>query len=227
MTCRALLVGLLALVSGGAAPAWGEPASSPSPYVLARADARLCPSPMCGGIWVKAVNASSTVCGDGARQKECYAASADVSGLHVDAKARELLQRAIVEGRAVARGRLVRGRVAGFPELDTLVVSEVWITSSRNRARGTFHRLRDRGIRCVTTPCFSVHAARLNSARHVNVSDVDLSHTGAGATDQGRALARIGKEGLIVAGRVVVEPNAGPAGRGRTYVATQFYERRG
>lgn len=218
MICRAgiAVVLLVAAALAGAGPAASDPAPSVSSYYVARADPRLCPSPMCGGIWVKRVNTEA---------KERYAASADLSRLGMVDKA--ALQRLITEGRAVARGRLVRGRVQGFPELDTLVVSEVWITSSRNRARGTFHRLRDRGIRCVTTPCFSVHAARLNSARHVNVSDVDLSHTGAGATDQGRALARIGKEGLIVAGRVVIEPNAGPAGRGRTYVATQFYERRG
>lgn len=218
MICRAgiAVVLLVAAALAGAGPAASDPAPSVSSYYVARADPRLCPSPMCGGIWVKRVNTEA---------KERYAASADLSRLGMVDKAS--LQRLITEGRAVARGRLVRGRVQGFPELDTLVVSEVWITSSRNRARGTFHRLRDRGVRCVTTPCFSVHAARLNSARHVNVSDVDLSHTGAGATDQGRALARIGKEGLIVAGRVVIEPNAGPAGRGRTYVATQFYERRG
>lgn len=223
MTCRALLVGLLALVSAGSAPAWGEPASSPSSYVLARADARLCPSPMCGGIWVKAVNASSTVCGDGARQKECYAASADVSGLHVDAKRRGLLQRAIVEGRAVARGRLVRGRVAGFPELDTLVVSEVWIASSAQaRARGVFRRLRDNRIRCVRAPCFWIGTTVLNSSRSTTVSSVDLSPVGASATERRRAVEQLGRPGLIAAGRIVRT-----ADRGRAFVATQFYVRDG
>ena len=224
MTSRALLVGLLAIAAALAAgaPASGDPPRSVSSYYLARADARLCPSPMCGGIWVKLVNTSATACGDGTRRKECYAASADLSRLRIDGKGRELLQRLVTEGRAVARGKLVRGRVDGFPELDTLVVSEVWTASSSlNRARGVFHRLRDNGVRCVTTPCFSTHAARLNSGRHVNVSDVDLSRSGAPIAEQRRALAQVSGPGLIAAGRVVAE------GRGRTYVASQFYVRAG
>ena len=222
MTCRALLVGL-ALVSAGAGPAWGEPASSPSPYVLARADPRLCPSPMCGGIWVKAVNAVSTGCGEGARQKECYAASADLSGLQVDAKGRELLQRAIVEGRAVARGRLVPGRVADFPELDTLVVSGAWAASSSTaRARGVFRRLRDNRIRCVRAPCFWIAATVLNSSGSISISSVDLSRVGASPAERRRALEQLGGPGLIAAGRIVRT-----ADRGRAFVATQFYVRDG
>jgi hypothetical protein len=187
--------------------------------VLARADARLCPSPMCGGLWVKAANASSTVCGDGARQRECYAASADLSGLHVDTNRRELLRRAIVEGRAVARGRLVWGRVAGFPELDTLVVSEVWAASSaRARPQGVFRRLRDNRIRCVRAPCFWIGTTVLNSSRSTTASSVDLSTVGAPATERRRALEQLGGPGLIAAGRIVRT-----ADRGRAFVATQLY----
>jgi hypothetical protein len=216
-------VGLLALVSAGAAPAWGEPVGSPRPFVLARADPRLCPSPMCGGIWVKAVNAASTVCGDGARRSECYAASADVSRLPVGAKGRELLRQAIAEGRAVARGRLVRGRVAGFPELDTLVVSEAWpASSSPARPAGVFRRLRDNRIRCVKAPCFWIGTTVLNSSRSSSVSSVDLSRVGAPAAEQRRALQQLSGRGLIAAGRIVRT-----ADRGRAFVATQFYVRAG
>lgn len=220
-----LLAGLVVLT--GAAPATGDPPQSVSSYYLARADPRLCPSPMCGGIWVSLVNKGGTRCGDGIAQRECYAAEADLSRLRVDEKGRVLLQGLITEGRALARGKLVRGRVQGFSELDTLVVSEVWpASSSLNRARGVFHRLRDNGVRCVTAPCFSIHAAELNSGRHVNVSDVNLAATGAPGWERRLALAEIGrKSSLVAAGRVVRKPNAGPAGAGRTFVATQFYVR--
>jgi hypothetical protein len=77
----------------------------------------------------------------------------------------------------------------------------------------------------VTSPCFSIHAAALNTERSVSVSDVDLSSTGAPLPEQRAALARIRKGGLIAAGRIVREPNAGPAGPGRTLVASQFYVR--
>jgi Domain of unknown function (DUF6748) len=228
MTSRAGIVTLLAagLVFAYAQSGSADPPRSVSSYYLARGDPRLCPSPICGGLWVKLVNKGVTTCGDGKRRQECYAADADLSRLPVDEKDRVLLRVAITEGRALARGSLVPGRIEGFPELDTLVVSEVWTASSSlNRARGVFHRLRDRGVRCVTTPCFSTHAAALNSGRHVNLSEVDLSRTGAPAAERRSALEHLSHLGLIVAGRVVADPQDGPAGTGRTYAATQFYTR--
>lgn len=229
MTRRARIAVLFALVATlltGANPASSDPPGSVSSYYLARADPRLCPSPMCGGLWINLVNKSATRCGDGAARRECYVAEADLSGLSVDEKGRVQLQRLITEGRALARGRLLRGRIDGFPELDILVVSEVWTaSSSQTRARGLFHRLRDNGVRCITTPCFSIHAAVLNVGRHLNVSNVNLASTGAPAWERRAALAQIARPGLIAAGRVVRTPNAGPAGDGRTFVATQFYAR--
>jgi hypothetical protein len=224
VTSRALLVGFLAVAAwlAGGAPASGDPPRSVSSYYLARADARLCPSPMCGGIWVRLVNRSQTTCGDGSGQRECYAAEADLRGLRVAEKRRAELQRLLTEGRALARGKLVGGQVEGFPDLDVLVVSEVWTASSSpSRPRGVLHRLRDNGVRCVTTPCFSVHAARLNVGRHVDLSDVDLSRSGTPIAEQRRALAQLSDPGLIATGRV------GAEGRGRTFVASQFYVRAG
>jgi hypothetical protein len=177
---------------------------------------------MCGGIWVALANKGKTTCGDGAARPECYAAQADLSRLDADESTRILLQGAITEGRALARGKLVRGRVPGYPELDTLVVSEVWLASSSlARPRGLFHRLRDNGVRCVTTPCFSIHAAELNGARHASLSAVDLSRTGAPGWERRLALGEISRTGsLIAAGRIVGRPSGG-----RALVATQFYVR--
>jgi hypothetical protein len=225
VTRRALIAGALAAVfvvpAAGALPAARDTAASGSAYYVARADPRLCPSPMCGGIWVDRVNASSTVCGNGARQGECYAASADLTRLPVDEKGRVQLQAVITEGRAVARGTLVRGLVEGSPQLDTFVVSEVWTASSgMGRALGVFHRLRDNGIRCVTTPCFSIRASVLNTPRFENVSRVVLSPTGAPLAERRRALEQLSGPGLIGAGRVVRARSGG-----RNFVATQFYLR--
>jgi hypothetical protein len=218
---RALIVGLLAAAAAaGAAPSPSEPASS-APYYLARGDPRLCPSPMCGGIWVKRVNLRATVCGDGSKRQECYAASADLSRLRVDEKGRVLLQRLITEGRAVARGTLVGGRVQGFPELDTFVVSEVWAASSSlARPLGVFRRLRDNGVRCITTPCFSIRSSVLNTVRSGTVSDVDLSRTDTPPAERRRALDELARAGLIASGRVVRTHDGG-----RAVVATQFYVR--
>jgi hypothetical protein len=208
---------LLAIVPSGAS----EPSAAQPSFVLARADPRLCPSPMCGGIWVSRVNRDTTVCGDGTRREECYAASADLSLLRAGEKRQVHLQRLITEGRAVVRGTLVLGQVEGFPELDTLFASEVWTASSSlGRARGGFRKLRDSGTRCVTTPCFSTNAAVLNTRRVEKVSSVDLSRTGAPPAERKRALGNIAGPGLVAAGRIVRQPNGG-----RAFLATQFYVR--
>jgi hypothetical protein len=228
MTSRACVVGLLAAAAllAVAKPAASDPPSAVSSFYSGRADPRLCPSPMCGGVWLKLVNRPSTSCGDGARREECYVSEVDLTRLPVEDKSRALLRAAITEGRALARGTLVRGNVDGFPELDTLVVSEVWLASSSlNRALGVVHTLRDRGIRCVTTPCFSTHAAALNTGAHANVSAVDLARTGAPAGERRSALQHLPHVGLITAGRFVTDRRAGRKRVGRKLVATQFYVR--
>jgi hypothetical protein len=227
MVSRALVVGLVVAASllAIARPAASDPPRAVSSYYLARTDPRLCPSPMCGGLWMKLVNREAASCADGVRRGECYVVAPDLSSLSVDEKGRVLLGAALAEGRALARGTLVRGRVQGFPELATLVVTEVWVaSSSQSRLRGVFRKLRDRGLRCVAAPCFSTHAAALNSGRHLNVSAIDLGASRAPAHERQRALQPLPETGLVAAGRVVVDPDAG-TGPGRVLVASQFYVR--
>ena len=210
----------------GATPAAGDPPASVSTYFAAVPDARLCLSPICGGIWAGRSNHGKTLCGDDAWQRRCYAARMDLRRTRIAQKKRARLQQKIHDGRALTRGWLVRGRVRGFPRLDTLVVTETWTaSSSRAPASGTFYRLRDRNIECVATPCFTIHAAVLNSGRHLDVSEVDLNSTGATSAELGRAMQEIEGRGLIVAGNVETVPDAGPAGDGRRLVVTQFYVR--
>jgi hypothetical protein len=226
--CRAgiaaVFIGLMLV--GGAEPAESDPPATVSSYYLGRPDPRLCPSPICGGVWVRLVNKRGTTCGDGGSRTECYVASIDLGRLRLNEATQSRLTALFTEGRALARGALARGRVDGFPDLDTLVVTEAWpASSSRNRAGGVFHRLRDNGVRCVTTPCFSIHAAVLNTARHIDVSGVDVSAVGASAAERRRALTQLAKGRLAVAGRIVRRPNRGFTKAGRTFLATQFYVR--
>lgn len=197
-----------------------------APYYLARGDPRLCPSPVCGGLFVHLVNRSRTICGDGLRRPSCYVAAADLGKLGISDMQRAALSGSISAGRALIRGVLVRGRVPGFPQLDTLVASEVWLASSSSRTpTGTFRRVRDNGMRCIAAPCFSTDALVLNRTGKVSVSRVGLAGVGATTPERNRALALIATGGLITAGRVVVVPRAGPAGAGRVFVASQFYTR--
>ncbi len=122
---------------------------------------------------------------------------------------------------------LVRGRVPGFPQLDTLVVTEVWPASPSPRApAGTFHRLRDNGIRCLVAPCFSTDALTLNPRRpgtRVTISAIEAG----GVTDAAirRAAKLLPAGGVIATGQITAVPHAGPAGTGRVLVVTQLYTR--
>lgn len=219
----AVLVAVAAAV-GGANSAEGDSPSSVSSYYLGRGDPRLCPSPMCGGVWVRLVNRNATSCGGLFTGRECYVASVDVSRIRVSENLRTRLAGLVASGLALARGTIVRGRVAGFPELPTLMASEVWPASSApGTPAGPFRVLRDNGVRCVAAPCFSTHAVRLNSGRHTNVSRVDLSRLRTTHAERDHARGRIAAGELIAAGRIVREPGAGPAGAGRALVATQAY----
>ena len=214
----------LAVALGGATGAAGDPPGTVSSYYVGRGDPRLCPSPMCGGVWVRLVNRNATSCGGAFTGPECYVASVDLSRIRVSEQLRTRLGGLVAAGLALTRGTIVRGRVQGFPELPTLVVSEMWTASSSPRSpEGPFRVLRDNGVRCVTTPCFSTHAVRLNSGQHTNISSVDLSRIRATRAERDHARERIADGELIAAGRIVRGSGVGPAGAGRVLVATQFY----
>jgi hypothetical protein len=230
VTSRACIAGLLAglVVLVAAEPAATDPPRSVSSYYLGRGDPRLCPSPFCGGVWVRLVNKELAPCGGGGiARRECYVANVDLSRMPISEQARTNLAALVATGRALARGTIVAGRVEGFPELATLLVSEVWPASSSPRTpEGPFRLLRDNRVRCVTTPCFSIHATLLNVGSHANVSRIDLSRTRAPLPEKRCVVPRIGTVGLIATGRIAPDPNAGPAGTGRVFVATQFYSKR-
>jgi hypothetical protein len=102
-------------------------------------------------------------------------------------------------------------------------VVRVWRPASARRPRGTFRSLLDNGVRCITHPCFSIQAVALNQERVANVSEVDVSATGASASERRWARTRMATRHLIAAGKVVRKPNAGPAGTGRVFLASQIY----
>ena len=208
----ALVAGLLAQVH--AMPATADAERTGSTYYLGRADPRMCPSPMCGGIWLKAVNGPAGGC---ARPPglECYVAGFAL-GANEETEAR--LEALVTNGGGLVLGRLAPAEIQGFPELRALRVVGVWRPVSKRQPSGVFRRLRDNRIRCITEPCFSVTATTLNTGRRATVSGVDLRATGASAADVRRAQSRIATHSLLAAGRIV-RSKAG----GRTFVASQLY----
>ncbi|MFM7276035.1 MAG: DUF6748 domain-containing protein, partial [Gammaproteobacteria bacterium] len=70
-----LVLSVTFFAAGGArADAAGTPRFHPYGYFEVRKDLRRCVSPLCGGFWLRRLNAQMTRCADGAMQRECYVA---------------------------------------------------------------------------------------------------------------------------------------------------------
>jgi hypothetical protein len=138
---RIALLGAVAVaLAAGAIPASADPPQSVSSYYLVRQDPRLCPSPRCGGLWVRLVNQRLTRCGDGTRRRECYAAVVHLSPLRLEEREALRLAGLISAGRALVRGTLVpeaAGRIVRVPDAvpagtgRTLVASQFYVRATR------------------------------------------------------------------------------------------------
>ncbi|HKY30261.1 MAG TPA: DUF6748 domain-containing protein [Pyrinomonadaceae bacterium] len=190
-----------------------DPLRSTSTYYTVRPDVRRCASPLCGGYFVKRVNYPRTRCANGRLAPECYVAEIDWG------------QQPEIETRgALLRGNVVPKFFPRFGNLGAFRVSESWQAASDAQPSGTFYRLKDRGVRCITYPCPTHHEAKLNTKIHANVAGADLNGSGANEdliAEASQAMTEI--DGILVAGTHA--PVTGPGGRSRQVKASQFYLR--
>lgn len=161
---RIAFVAVLATLAGALPVAGGAPVVGSSQY-LVQPDPRACPSPRCGGYWVTLANHSLTRCSDRVLRARCYVATA------LDERRQPL-------GGGISAGSLVRGELVpwshgGFGELGTLLAADIRVPYGQ-KAGATVYRVRDLGIRCVRTPCFSLRALRVNTSFRVTISGIDL-----------------------------------------------------
>jgi hypothetical protein len=183
---------------------------SDSLYYSLRADTRKCVSPLCGGYFIRAVNQARTRCADGTRAAECYVAAVDFGALPVpDAPA------------VVALGTLGRKSYPGFGRLGVLTAEAVWGSLGSDTRRGDVYRLRDSGIRCITTPCFSIQAELLNQGTEVTLSDLDFERLELSDKQHEAAFAALG-EGALLARGTLSRPQR-LTGRGRQLTASALY----
>jgi hypothetical protein len=219
MVGRALLVALLAVAVAqiGAAPASGGPEIRPPVHYLARADARLCPSPMCGGLWLKAVNGARAPCASPVGG-QCYVTGLDFRSFDLDEARQAKFTEQVANGGWLVTGYLTPADFEGFPELRALRVAGLRRPASARKASGAFRLLQDNGVRCVTHPCFSTRSTTLNTGKTVDVSEVDWSGTGASAAERRRADTLIATRQLVVSGVVERSPDGG-----RVVAASQIY----
>ncbi|BBD59906.1 hypothetical protein NIES2109_26970 [Nostoc sp. HK-01] len=197
-------------------PQWG--------YYTVRRDLRRCASPICGGYFIKQVNLKATPCLDGVFREECYVSAIDWSSLKVSPLELVKIQNDD-SSRLLLRGNIIPVTLPGFGEFGNLRVKEAFVAATNTPAKGTFVALKDNGIRCITTPCFSTNQLILNKPKISQVSSIDLSQTGATQKQLDAATSEIFGKGLIAVGRTEVVENVDPTKRGTQFVGTQLYLR--
>lgn len=194
-------------------------------YRVTRLDPRLCPSPLCGGVFVSRVNRKKTECAAGESASECHAAIVDFSALGLTPEEETRLQAEFVAKRVLARGELVLVDRGIGVDVPTLVVRDAWrgVTGSQ-RDRGRYFGVFSTGIVCITHPCPSFSGFKLNGRRVGWIHGLDLASSGATDPQIAEGMeALFSGPGLLAFGRLrTIE---GPAGKGKELVTSEFYTR--
>ena len=196
-------------------------------FVVTRHDARKCISPICGGFFVKRVNAATTLCADGSQQAECYVSSITLSGIGLSTQEESELRGAVESGKALVKARMYKQKFNGNV-LGVIKASEGWLGATGSAPDGTFYRVADNGLRCVKAPCPSQTAYALNGGDDHNVIKVNLAGTAtpAGQDALDRAAASLATtDGILIAGGIALPKCLPTANCGPFATASEFYLR--
>jgi len=165
-----------------------------------------------GGLLVRAVNLTTTLCGDGTYAPECHVAALNLKRLGLGAEAEKYV--------LTAAGRqqlIVRGDVGA-----ELVAREAWVGAADTKGSGTFARVTSTGIVCIAAPCPSLHAAVLNTKKAADLAALDFAAVEVSPRQVEGAQETVReKSGLLVA--ATAYDVTGPAGRMPGYRVDQFY----
>jgi hypothetical protein len=165
-------------------------------YVVTRRDYRKCISPLCGGVYVKAVNQATTRCLDGVSRSECYVGAFDYRAVAGVDAAREALE----SGKGILEGTLAP--TANFATTATLKVSAAWRGASGAKPNGAFYRVGPSGIVCITTPCPTLKTTKLNATTTRTFATLRLASTSplASVADRSAAMTEASNAtGILVA----------------------------
>lgn len=194
--------------------------------IVTRQDFRKCAYPMCGGYFVKAVNKARTRCADGSLQAECHAVQLNTRALGWSDEQRAAFNAQFAQGQAIVRG-VLEPAPAGFYTADQLTISEAWSAQGEKKPMGAFYGVKSTGIVCITTPCPSLAATKLNTlAKPVNPS-LDLTASGVDDKAQQAAFEALGTSGILASGVIVpmrvTGTLTGKPVREPRLIANQFY----
>lgn len=208
-----------------AAPRVAAPVSKGSYLIVTRPDMRKCAYPFCGGYFVKAVNQFLTRCADGTRKTECHAVQLDTTALGWTDEQRAAFDASFGQGQALVRGTLAQSPILSI-KADVLSVTEAWQGQALSKPTGTFYGVKSTGIVCITTPCPSLAASKLNTLSAPTHPDLDLSTSGASDAQQQAAAEALGSTGILAVGKMVpvsYPALSGGTRRGSKLVASEFY----
>jgi len=191
-------------------------------FTWTRDDMRLCPSPECGGFYVKTLNRFWTHCEDGSKAADCQVLQLDFSLLDMGENEQAVFQQAFTVGLGIIKGKLFQAHQDGilFP---SLMIQEAWLAQAGKDPGGSkgFFWVRDTGIQCITAPCLTVNEGLINLPGNRFIAGVDLSTSGAQAEQINDGYQEM-KTGFIIA-TGQHEIVHGPAGFSQILVAGEFY----
>ncbi len=199
--------------------------AAPITYIATGVDLRKCAFPFCGGYFVKAVNQPLTQCADGTWKKACHAVVLDTKALGWTDEQQSAFAGPFGQGQALVQGQLATGEVQGI-KTPVLTVASAWQGQALSKSTGVFYAVRSTGIVCITTPCPSLAATRLNSRATPINPDLDLSRTGASDAQIEAAGQALATTGILTAGSLVPVYSTdytGKTRRGTRLVASEFY----
>jgi hypothetical protein len=164
--CSILLVPLFGC--GGSTPASTTQraataaAAAAETFYSARPDLRDCDAPACGGLFLSALNQTTTLCADGVSRSECYVAEVDIGGKP---------DRRFVDGGVIFKGKIAKKTFPTFGNLGAVNVSQVFQPGDDGGAEavsnGVFYTLRPDTRRCVSPICGGQFLSAINLATTV------------------------------------------------------------
>lgn len=195
-------------------------------FLVTRIDTRKCAYPVCGGVFVKAVNSALTRCADGKLAKECHAVELDTRALGWSDAQRAAFEASFSQGKALVKG-VLESQPRGASTGEVLRVAEAWQGQGGNkRPLGTFYSLKNNGIVCIQAPCPAFSLSTLNRPtreRTIDFPDFSLAN----ASDEAIMAAwRALEQGPILAAGVVMPfPSGGLEGTvyGQKLLTSEFY----
>lgn len=192
----------------------GELGTTSRSYVVFRHDQRRCASPQCGGWWVHDVNRASV--------REVYVPAFDFSSSNL-AGLPEQQERVTSGGEFEV---VLYGKLGALKNgLRDFVVTTAWRGMPGvkfTEVADTFYSVEGVDVRCITAPCPSLKARRLQTTSTTLFHDVDTAPAAMPYVDQNWMTSRIVNKGALVAGRFVNGAQVG-AGTEQVLKASQVF----